>query len=539
MILSDSQKKVLRRAVSRTLKDWKRQAAAARSRGESEPSFYDLPMTGVTPADMREFKRHVLIGDQGQWTRKGLEHARDLLRVKALKKKLGITGAIPSTVGEINALPVGTFLLKHGESLRNFVPADRPRGFLRIGEGGRDWIVSNLCEGKAYRSNTDPGGILEVVPLTPALLASMADVDPNEARIFIPNAPGNGKADTREWAEWVAGPVLVEGSEARQALKNTIERAIGSEVKIGEPYWEKGLSYVAFEYEKIGKKPQSMGFLKNRSNPVSYKIEVKKNGQRYGEFGPYKRKADADADAKALRQKGSGVRVSVVRSNPLTGYERTKAILKRAAKLIDEGSLAQADSLIRESGASRVDLSNILGSKRMKKMARFARSSRSNPRSLPQGALDRWSPSRSSLPTVWVFFEIDEKNGGYTGRYWVNEPAENVPIATKSMTAPQLSALERDSQWTMMKASRSNPGHQWIQEVQEEIEEDGTAGRFTAQARRAGYKDTMAFAEKIMHEWRAGRERVWNKREKRWQKVTTMTMRRANYLLNTRQRRNG
>ena len=131
---------------------------------------------------------------------------------------------------------------------------------------------------------------------------------------------------------------------------------------------------------------------------MSYKIEVRKNGQRYGEFGPYKRKSDADADAKELRRLGSGVRVSVV---------------------------------------------------------------------------------------------------------------------------------------------RSNPGHQWIQEVQEEIEEDGTAGRFTAQARRAGYKDTMAFAKKIMHEWRAGRERVWNKREKRWQKVTTMTMRRANYLLNTRQRRNG
>jgi len=393
---------------------------------------------------------------------------------------------------------------------------------------------------------------------------------------------------------------------------------------------------------------------------MSYKIEVRKNGQRYGEFGPYKRKSDADADAKELRRLGSGVRVSVVqdkpvdlsylegvplsdqtpferslmgmlragdysrygreedrrgggkgytrqdaaialdfamagggdfsdlvkyyqrhhdgdiygdaegiieerigrmiragvisaraedggygimidapRSNPLTGYERTKAMLKRAVKLIDEGSLAQADSLIRESGASRVDLSNILGSKRMKKMARFARSSRSNPRSLPQGALDRWSPSRNSLPAVWVFFEIDEKNGGYTGRYWVNEPAENVPIATKSMTAPQLSALERDSQWTMMKASRSNPGHQWIQEVQEEIEEDGTAGRFTAQARRAGYDSPTAFAQKIMHEWRAGRKRVWNKREKRWQKVTTMTMRRANYLLNTRQRRNG
>lgn len=110
----------------------------------------------------------------------------------------------------------------------------------------------------------------------------------------------------------------------------------------------------------------------------------------------------------------------------------------------------------------------------------------------------------------------------------------------RMIRAGVISARAEDGGYGMMiDAIRSNPGHQWIQGVQEKIEEDGTAGRFTAQARRAGYKDTMAFAEKIMHEWRAGRERVWNKREKRWQKVTTMTMRRANYLLNTRQRRNG
>ena len=432
MFLSDSQKKVLKRALRRTMQEWRSAKAAAKQWGEPEPSIYDVRIPELTPKKAQIFLRHGLI-----------EH----------------------------------------------------RGY----DPSHDRRAATSAFGRSYRSERVLG----------------------EPRFF--------------WS--------------REGLV-TVKRLLEDR--------------------------------KSRSNPMSYKIEVRKNGQRYGEFGPYKRKSDADADAKELRRLGSGVRVSVVqgkpvdlsylesvpisdqtpferslmgmlraedysrygwkedrrgggkgytrqdaaialgyamagggdfwdlvkyyrrqydgdiygdaegivaerigrmiragvisaraedggygmmidaiRSNPLTGYERTKAMLKRAAKLIDEGSLAQADSLIRESGASRVDLSNILGSKRMKKMARFARS------------------------------------------------------------------------------SRSNPGHQWIQGVQEEIEEDGTAGRFTAQARRAGYDSPTAFAEKIMHEWRAGRERVWNKREKRWQKVTTMTMRRANYLLNTRQRRNG
>jgi hypothetical protein len=345
---------------------------------------------------MEVFKRHGLIGDQGRWNRKGLEYALDLLQAKNLKKKLGITGEVPLTSGEINALPVGTFLLKHGESLHNFVPAEKPIGFLRVDNTEKGWIVGVLGSGVAFRGPVDPLGILEVVPLTPAILASMVDVQQREAWIPLPRSAGYGKADQKAWAYWLGAEIREEGSQARQALKDAIESRVGSEVKIGDITWNPGQE-VRVEFAKVGEKPQSMGFLMNRSNPVSYKVEVRKNGQRYGEFGPYKRKSDADADAKALRQKGPDVQVSVV----------------------------------------------------------------------------------------------------------------------------------------------SNPGHQWIQEVQEEIEEDGTAGRFTAQARRAGYDSPMAFAQKIMHEWRAGRERVWNKREKRWQKVTTMTMRRANYLLNIRQRRNG
>ena len=38
---------------------------------------------------------------------------------------------------------------------------------------------------------------------------------------------------------------------------------------------------------------------------------------------------------------------------------------------------------------------------------------------------------------------------------------------------------------------KANPGHDWIGEVDQEIEDDGTEGAFTRQARRAGYKNTM------------------------------------------------
>ena len=79
---------------------------------------------------------------------------------------------------------------------------------------------------------------------------------------------------------------------------------------------------------------------------------------------------------------------------------------------------------------------------------------------------------------------------------------------------------------------RRNKGHDWIQGVDREIEEDGTEGAFTKQARRAGYKNTMEFARKVMAGWDSGRKKVWNKREQRYQNITLRTMRRANFAIN-------
>ena len=72
----------------------------------------------------------------------------------------------------------------------------------------------------------------------------------------------------------------------------------------------------------------------------------------------------------------------------------------------------------------------------------------------------------------------------------------------------------------------------WVDDAWDEIEDDGTEGAFTRQARRAGYADTFAFAQKVMDGWRSGRRRVYNKREKRYQGITEKTMRRANFLIN-------
>lgn len=79
---------------------------------------------------------------------------------------------------------------------------------------------------------------------------------------------------------------------------------------------------------------------------------------------------------------------------------------------------------------------------------------------------------------------------------------------------------------------RRNKGHDWIQGVDREIEEDHTEGAFTKQARRAGYSNTMEFARKVMAGWRSGRKKVYNKREQRYQNITKKTMYRANFAIN-------
>jgi hypothetical protein len=82
-----------------------------------------------------------------------------------------------------------------------------------------------------------------------------------------------------------------------------------------------------------------------------------------------------------------------------------------------------------------------------------------------------------------------------------------------------------------------NP-EQWLQEADQEIEDDGTEGAFTKQARRAGYKNTMEFARKVMAGWRSGKKTVLNKKTRKQQGITKKTMARANFAINAQKRRN-
>ena len=81
-----------------------------------------------------------------------------------------------------------------------------------------------------------------------------------------------------------------------------------------------------------------------------------------------------------------------------------------------------------------------------------------------------------------------------------------------------------------------NP-EQWLQEADEEIEDAGTEGAFTKQARRAGYKNTMQFARAVMKGWRSGKKTVLNKKTRKQQGITKKTMNRANFAINAQKRR--
>ena len=88
------------------------------------------------------------------------------------------------------------------------------------------------------------------------------------------------------------------------------------------------------------------------------------------------------------------------------------------------------------------------------------------------------------------------------------------------------------------KTIRMRNPEQWLQEADQEIEDDGTEGAFTKQARRAGYKNTMEFARKVMAGWRSGKKTVLNKKTRKQQGITKKTMARANFAINAQKRRN-
>jgi len=90
-----------------------------------------------------------------------------------------------------------------------------------------------------------------------------------------------------------------------------------------------------------------------------------------------------------------------------------------------------------------------------------------------------------------------------------------------------------------LKGKKRNPkAKKWMQAVDAEMEERGTVGAFTKQARRAGYASTMEYARKVMAGWRSGSKKVYNKKTRKQQTITKRTMYRANFAINAQKRRN-
>ena len=62
----------------------------------------------------------------------------------------------------------------------------------------------------------------------------------------------------------------------------------------------------------------------------------------------------------------------------LAGYEKTKPMLQDAARAVDRGQLDEAHTLVTTSGGSPMDLENILGRGRMRKLRAWLRAGSSD-----------------------------------------------------------------------------------------------------------------------------------------------------------------
>lgn len=80
------------------------------------------------------------------------------------------------------------------------------------------------------------------------------------------------------------------------------------------------------------------------------------------------------------------------------------------------------------------------------------------------------------------------------------------------------------------KLKKSRKSNNWIQNVDKEIDKKNTKGAFTRQARNAGYENTLDYAKAVMKGWKKDKK-VYNKKNKRMQRITEKTMRRANFAL--------
>ena len=107
------------------------------------------------------------------------------------------------------------------------------------------------------------------------------------------------------------------------------------------------------------------------------------------------------------------------------------------------------------------------------------------------------------------------------------------PRKTRKRATPNRAGSKKTKRPALAKRRKKR----WAQKADASIEARGTAGSFTEQARRAGYDDTLEYARKVMTGWDDGSHTVKNKKTGRNQRITTKTMRRANFALNVQPRK--
>lgn len=138
---------------------------------------------------------------------------------------------------------------------------------------------------------------------------------------------------------------------------------------------------------------------------------------------------------------------------------------------------------------------------------------------------------------------VIRRNGSVYGRVGAYADRADALADAASFGGPGLSVTVESERAAPKRSKREkarrNRADDWIQQVQADIEADGTEGAFTAQAKRAGYPDARSFADAIMSRWRRGKRDVYNRKTHRYQGVTAKTMRRALFVQNTTIRRNG
>lgn len=244
-----------------------------------------------------------------------------------------------------------------------------------------------------------------------------------------------------------------------------------------------------------------------------YVIKLYRDGQQYGAFGAYSSRAAAKKDAQRYADMaGSGVQVYVephpsARMNPARGTQITVS-----PDLLDEWIMGESDTLDPD-GASQERIAFV-----------EAIESATPARGKFRIKLNEPAARYLSLGTGAIYNTLDYLADQLRGAY---DPEEEERLNAL------IRELKRIGRRFPEQSFRRNPDR-WIQEVDEEIEDKGTAGAFTRQAERAGYDDTLAYARHVIAAYKR-----WQKRGKQGHSPYTLrTYRRALFAINAQRRAN-